>query len=145
MHHIEYKYNTVTIGFLPRLHLPEGQTEVQLMCCHPVTIMVSLHYMQAIRKYSSIKKYGSTSYVGMGQVQNDVLYLRYMHLHTKTLYYSIVESAPRIPLTFLKVEKYSIYRLSVCKILINTRGKKFLYKIFTCRDEPIKRMETRPR
>ena len=68
---------------------------------------------------------GSTSYVGIGQVQNDVLYLRYTsnfavtkakHLHTNTFHYSIVESAPRIPLTFLKVEK--IVCKNICFVLL---------------------------
>ena len=41
-------YNTVTTAFLPRLHIIEIQTEVQLTSCHPEAIAVSLHYMYAI-------------------------------------------------------------------------------------------------
>ena len=36
---------TATTTFLPRLHLLEIQTEVQLRSCHPVTIPESLHYI----------------------------------------------------------------------------------------------------
>ena len=64
-----------------------------------------------------IRKYGSTSYVGMGQVQNGVLYLRYRSdsvimkterckaftYKNTSLFY--VESTTRLPLIFLKVEK----------------------------------------
>ena len=65
-----------------------------------------------------------TSYVRMGQVQNGGLYWRYRSNSTimkaecckafthKTHHYSIVESAPRLPLTFLKVERI------VCKVSI---------------------------
>ena len=61
--------------------------------------------------------YGSTSYIGMGRVQNGILYLVYRSgsvimeaeccktFTHKNLHYSIVESAPRLPLTFLNVEK----------------------------------------
>ena len=48
----------------------------------------------------------------MGRVQNGVPYLRYeqkknaaKHLYTSTLYYSSVDSAPKLPLAFLKVAK----------------------------------------
>ena len=64
-----------------------------------------------------IRKYGSISYVGMGRVQIGILYLRYRSdlvimkaehckaFTQKTLYYSIVENAPRLLLVFLKVAK----------------------------------------
>ena len=68
----------------------------------------------------SIRKYGNTSYEGMGQVQNGLLYM-YMYLRYrsdfaitkaehckafthKTLHYSMVEGVPRIPPTFFKVK-----------------------------------------
>ena len=41
---LQLYYNTVTIAFLPRLHLSGVQTEVRLTSCHPPAIMVSLHY-----------------------------------------------------------------------------------------------------
>ena len=64
-----------------------------------------------------IGKYGSTFYVGMGQVQNGHLYLRYAsssvittakrdkHLQTKSLCYSIVKNAPRVLLVHIKANK----------------------------------------
>ena len=64
-----------------------------------------------------IRQYGSSSYVGMGWIQNGVLYLRYgSHFAIvkaerckafthKNLHYFILESASRLSLTFLKVEK----------------------------------------
>ena len=73
-----------------------------------------------------IRKYGSTSYVGMGLVQNCILYLRYRsnfvitkaeHFKTftqKSLHYSIVETAPRLLLTFPKVEK--IVHKNICLV-----------------------------
>ena len=52
-------------------------------------------------------------YVGVGQVNNGILYLRYRsnfpitkeEFTCKTLHYSIVESAPRLPLFFSMLQK----------------------------------------
>ena len=64
-----------------------------------------------------IRKYSSNSYVGMGQVQTGVLYLRYRNdfiimeaecskAYTyKNLHYSTVSCASGFPLYFIKIEK----------------------------------------
>ena len=56
----------------------------------------------------NIRKYGSTFYVGIGQIKNGHLYLRYgssfeklqqsepKHLQTKDICYNIVKNAPRV-------------------------------------------------
>ena len=41
---LQLHYNTVTITFLPWLHLSERQTEVRLTSCCAAAIAVSLHY-----------------------------------------------------------------------------------------------------
>ena len=64
-----------------------------------------------------IKKYGSTAYVGISQVQNGIVYLRYGSsskinkqrsaklLYMKTFSYSNVKYTPRVPFILLIVKK----------------------------------------
>ena len=82
--------------------------------------MISVYLLSLSVSLINISKYSITSYVGIGQVQNGILYLSYRSdfaitkaerckaFTQKNLHYSIVGSAPRILLTFSKSRKLSI-------------------------------------
>ena len=73
--------------------------------------------IEKVSALSTIKKYGSTSQLGIGQVQNGHLYTRYRSSSPKTkqrsakslqttfFTYSNAKSTLKVPLTLIKVEK----------------------------------------